>query len=130
MLKTVNDLVTKLNALAVRIANEFRLVKADIKQLKTQGTGSTGASEYYTEIGEVPFELNGYPFSPRIIFKKKFESTPHVTLCFEMNQALTTRFPTWNLKVDKDGFQARTTGGNADFSRCTYQATGKLAAGQ
>ena len=37
MLKTVNDLVTKLNALAVRIANEFRLVKADIKQLKTQG---------------------------------------------------------------------------------------------
>lgn len=95
-----------------------------------KGGGQSVESEYVSEIGEITFNANGYPFTDsRVMFQTAFADIPYIDVMIAYtDSAIPTAYFSYALyDVDKSGFHCRISGVLTKRSWVAkYKATGKV----
>lgn len=95
-----------------------------------KGGGQSVEPEYVSEIGEITFNANGYPFTDnKVMFQNSFTDIPYIDVMIAYTDgAIISVYPGYALyDVDKSGFKCRIT--NVLVKRewiAKYKATGKV----
>ena len=95
-----------------------------------KGGAQSAEPEYVSEIGEITFNANGYPFTDsRVMFQTAFTDTPYIDVMIAYTDStIPTAYFSYALyDVDKSGFKCRITGvlARRDWT-AKYKATGKV----
>lgn len=95
-----------------------------------KGGGQSAEPEYVSEIGEIVFNANSYPFTDnKVMFQTAFTDIPYidVMVAYTDNVLPTAYFSYALYDVDKSGFKCRITGvlTRRDWT-AKYKATGKV----
>lgn len=95
-----------------------------------KGGGQSVEPEYVSEIGEITFNANGYPFTDsRVMFQTAFTDIPYIDVMIAYtDSAIPTAYFSYALyDVDKSGFHCRISGVLTKRSWVAkYKATGKV----
>lgn len=95
-----------------------------------KGGGQSVEPEYVSEIGEITFNANGYPFTDsRVMFQTAFTDIPYIDVMIAYtDSAIPTAYFSYALyDVDKSGFHCRISGVLTRRSWVAkYKATGKV----
>ena len=95
-----------------------------------KGGGQSVEPEYVSEIGEITFNTNGYPFTDsRVMFQTAFTDIPYIDVMIAYtDSAIPTAYFSYALyDVDKSGFHCRISGVLTKRSWVAkYKATGKV----
>lgn len=95
-----------------------------------KGGGQSVEPEYVSEIGEITFNANGYPFTDsRVMFQTAFTDIPYIDVMIAYtDSAIPNAYFSYALyDVDKSGFYCRISGVLARRSWIAkYKATGKV----
>lgn len=95
-----------------------------------KGGGQSVEPEYVSEIGEITFNANGYPFTDnKVMFQNSFTDIPYIDVMIAYTDGtIISVYPGYALyDVDKSGFKCRIT--NVLVKRewiAKYKATGKV----
>ena len=111
------------------IAESIKLIIAKIDNLPKGGSQSV-EPEYVSEIGEITFNANGYPFTDsRVMFQTAFTDIPYIDVMIAYtDSAIPTAYFSYALyDVDKSGFHCRISGVLTKRPWIAkYKATGKV----
>lgn len=95
-----------------------------------KGGSQSAEPEYVSEIGEITFNANGYPFTDsRVMFQTAFTDTPYIDVMIAYTDStIPTAYFSYALyDVDKSGFHCRISGVLTRRSWIAkYKATGKV----
>ncbi|RDE96178.1 hypothetical protein DPW02_11525 [Aggregatibacter aphrophilus] len=111
------------------IAESIKLIIAKIDNLPKGGSQSV-EPEYVSEIGEITFNANSYPFTDnKVMFQNAFTDIPYIDVMIAYTDGtIISVYPSYALyDVDKSGFKCRITSvlRNREWV-AKYKATGKV----
>lgn len=111
------------------IAESIKLIIAKIDNLPKGGSQSV-EPEYVSEIGEITFNANSYPFTDnKVMFQNAFTDIPYIDVMIAYTDStIPSAYFSYALyDVDKSGFKCRMTGVHANRNWVAkYKATGKV----